>query len=228
MTAGHATDGRPGTLVVVAGTGTEVGKTWVGARLLAELRAAGLSVAARKPAQSFDPGDAETDAHVLAAATGEARTDVCPHHRWYERAMAPPMAADALGRPSFTIADLVAELAWPFPAPDVALVETAGGLRSPLATDGDNLSLVEALQPDLVVVVADAGLGTINAVRLTMEALDRGAHVADLVVFLNRYDGRDDLHRRNAAWLADHDGFDVDLAVPDLARRIRAGRPRRV
>jgi len=219
------TDAAPGPaparLVVVAGTGTEVGKTWVASRLLTELRAMGLSVSARKPAQSFDPGDTETDAHLLAAATGESHTDVCPRHRWYERAMAPPMAADALGRPPFTVAELVAELAWPFPAPDVALVETAGGLRSPLAADGDGLSLIEALQPDLVVVVADAGLGTINAVRLTLEALDHGSHVADQVVFLNRYDGADDLHRRNADWLTGHDGLAVDLTVPDLARRVR-------
>lgn len=228
MSADTAVGNGPGRLVVMAGTGTEVGKTWVAAHLLTELRTAGLSVSARKPVQSFDPGDTGTDAHVLAAATGEVHTDVCPHHRWYERAMAPPMAAEALGRPPFTIADLVAELTWPFPAPDVALVETAGGLRSPLAADGDNLALVEALQPDLVVVVADAGLGTINAVRLTMEALDRGAHVADLVVFLNRYDGEDDLHRRNAAWLARRDRFAVDLAVPDLARRIGLARPPRV
>ena len=38
---------RPGVLVVVAGTGTDVGKTWVAARLLEHWRRAGLSVAAR-------------------------------------------------------------------------------------------------------------------------------------------------------------------------------------
>ena len=69
------------------------------------------------------------------------REVVCPPHRWYEVAMAPPMAAEALGRP-------------PSPSPiwwtscsgrpaercegvDVGLVETAGGVRSPLAADGD-------------------------------------------------------------------------------------------
>ena len=48
---------RPRRLVLVVGTGTDVGKTWVSAHLLATLRAAGLTVAARKPAQSFDPAD---------------------------------------------------------------------------------------------------------------------------------------------------------------------------
>src|SRR5207248_699099 len=72
---------RPGTLVLVVGTGTEIGKTWLSARLLERWRAGGLSVAARKPAQSFDPGDPEaqrTDAQILAAASGEAPFTVCP------------------------------------------------------------------------------------------------------------------------------------------------------
>ena len=85
---------RPRKLVVVAGTGTEIGKTWVAARLARDLRATGYEVIARKPAQSFDPGDSSTDAHVLAAATGEEPSMVCPRHRWYPAAMAPPMAAD--------------------------------------------------------------------------------------------------------------------------------------
>ena len=87
---------------------------------------------ARKPAQSFEPSDdlAALDAALLGAATGEPAEEVCPAHRWYEVAMAPPIAAAALGRPPFTIDDLVSELRWPTGAVavDVGLVETAGGL----------------------------------------------------------------------------------------------------
>lgn len=209
-------------LVVVVGTGTEVGKTWVGAHLLRDLRAEGNEVAARKPAQSFDPDDRRTDAHTLAAATGEDPSDVCPRHRWYPVAMAPPMAADVLGRPPFTIADLVAETAWPVPGPALGLFETAGGVRSPHATDGDAVSLIEALQPDVVLLVADAGLGTINSVRLSLEALDHGSHVATPVVFLNRFDPADELHRRNREWLASHLDVEVLATVPALVARIRA------
>ena len=164
---------RPRRLVVVLGTGTDVGKTWVAARLLAHLRARGATVAARKPAQSFDQGDdpSARDAAVLGAASGESPEFVCPPQRWYETPMAPPMAAEALGRPVFGIADLVDELRWPADPVDVALVETAGGVRSPLADDGDCRALCRVLAPDLVVLVADAGLGTINAVRLCIEAM---------------------------------------------------------
>ena len=119
---------RPARLVFVAGTGTAVGKTWTAAAVLARLGRAGLRVGARKPAQSFDAGDGPTDADVLAAATGETPHDVCPPHRWYARALAPPMAADALGAPPFAVGDLIDELRWA-DGVDVGLVEGAGGPR---------------------------------------------------------------------------------------------------
>ena len=191
---------RPERVVAVTGTGTGVGKTWVAAAVLARLRSDGLTVAARKPVQSFDPDAGPTDADVLAAATGEPPTEVCPAHRWYERAMAPPMAAEALGRPAFTVADLAGELRWPGGL-EIGLVETVGGPRSPVAADGDSAALVAALSPDVVLVVADAGLGAINAVRLAAHALDEWP----LIVVLNRFDGTD-LQCRNRDWL-ERDGY---------------------
>ncbi len=204
-------------MVLVCGTGTEVGKTWVAARLLADLRGRGLVVAARKPAQSFDLDTSgarlggATDAEVLGAATGEPPEVVCPASRSYHRAMAPPIAAAALGLPAFRVADLVGELSWPADGADVGLVETAGGVRSPQADDGDVCDLIGAVGPDLVVLVADAGLGTINNIRLSMDALASAPGGADIpvVVVLNRYDGHHEIHRRNRAWLAERDGYRI-------------------
>jgi len=215
---------RPDRLVAVVGTGTDVGKTWVTARLVAELRHQGMRVAARKPAQSFDSSDdpAAYDAAVLGAATGEPSETVCPPHRWYEMAMAPPMAADALARPSFTLDALVEELRWPEVPVDVGIVETAGGLRSPIAEDGDCLALVVAVMPEIVLLVADAGLGTINSVRLTMDALVRLP--ARLAVVLNRFNEGSELHQRNRSWLRDRDAMQV-FSVPgdetELAHLVR-------
>jgi dethiobiotin synthetase len=137
--------------------------------------------------------------------------------------MAPPMAAETLGRPPFAIADLVHELRWPHDLVEVGLVEPASGVRSPLASDGDCLALCGALEPDLVVLVADAGLGTINAVRLTEQAL--GDVRAPVVVVLNRFDAAVGLHAHNLEWLRVRDGFCV-CAVPggetELAVLVRA------
>lgn len=210
------------TTVFVAGTATEVGKTWWGRATIEVLAARGVAVAARKPAQSYAPEElGATDAEVLARATGEPPDVVCPRHRWYEVPMAPPMAADVLGRPPFTIADLAAELA---PAPDAALtfVEGAGGPRSPLAADGDNLAFARAVSAAVVVLVAPAGLGTINAVRMSSDALAAAGIDAPMLVALNRYDADDDLHRRNHGWLAGA-GFRIVVTPADLAAALPTG-----
>lgn len=212
---------RPRTLVVVAGTATAVGKTWVAARLASALRARGWRVGARKPAQSFAPGElGATDAEQLAGATGEAPETVCPRLRWYETPMAPPMAAEALGRPGFALADLAGELAasWPRPALDLALVELAGGPRSPLARDGDGVEFARALAPDVVLLVADAGLGTINAARLSAEVFAP----TPVWLHLNRYEPANELHRRNRAWLAERDGFALSSNLEALVVALEA------
>lgn len=202
-------------LIVVTGTGTEVGKTYVTAATIRALRAENVAVAARKPVQSFDPSDRHpTDAHVLADASGEDPERVCPPHRWLRVAMAPPMAAEALGHAPFTISDLVAETR--VDAGVVTFVEGAGGLRSPLADDGDTRTLIDALDPDVVVVVADAGLGTINAVRLTVGAIAGRRSV----VVLNRYDDGDELHRRNREWLTARDHLEVVVDPEALSRSL--------
>jgi dethiobiotin synthetase len=212
---------RPERVVLVAGTGTEVGKTWVACRLARALRRRGLRVAARKPAQSYDAGDEQpSDAALLAHATGEHPAAVCPQHRWYPVAMAPPMAAEVLGRRPFTIADLVDELAWP-PAVGVGLIETVGGVRSPHASDGDAVALAAALRPDRVLLVADAGLGSINGVRLSAAALTGRS----VTVVLNRFDPADELNARNLSWLVDRDGYDVVTDAEDLVAPI-VGWPR--
>ncbi|MCB1013793.1 MAG: hypothetical protein KDB10_01560, partial [Acidimicrobiales bacterium] len=61
-------------------------------------------------------------------------------------------------------------------------------------------------------LVADAELGTINAVRLSVAALAT-ATAAPVLVLLNRYDGGVDLHRRNRAWLGARDGYAVATDV---------------
>lgn len=202
---------RPDQVVVVVGTGTDVGKSWVSAAFLAACRAHGMTVTARKPAQSFVLGQGPTDAEVLGAASGEDALTVCPPHRWYEAPFAPPMAAVELGRPAFTIDHLIGELGWPKRPASLGLVETAGGVASPQASDGDATDLIRMLDPDWVLLVADAGLGVINAVRLSVSALisaqlATGRH---LLVVLNRFDPDSALHTKNLQWLTEIDGFDV-------------------
>ena len=72
-------------------------------------RAASRSSRASRRSRSSRRARAAPTPSCSAGAAASRPTSVCPPHRWYEVPMAPPMAADALGRPPFTIADLVAE-----------------------------------------------------------------------------------------------------------------------
>jgi dethiobiotin synthetase len=200
----------PDLTIVVTGTDTEVGKTWLTVELALALQERGAPVAIRKPVQSFDPGERTTDADILAEASGEDPIAVCPGHRRYPLAMAPPMAADALGGPQLRLHDLVAEMN--LPGEGIALVEGIGGACSPLAHDADSVDLAHTLDADLVVLVAGAGLGTINSVRLATMALD-GLRT---VVYLNRFNPADTLHAANGSWLSEVDGLDVATSPQEL------------
>jgi dethiobiotin synthetase len=202
---------RPDRLIVVVGTATEVGKTFASARLARMATQRGSTVSIRKPVQSFDPDDdAPTDAAVLALATGEDPDMVCAPERTYPVPMAPPMAADVLGLHCPTLAELIDGIVWPHATCDLGFIETVGGVRSPVAPDGDSRDLALGVRPDAIVLVADAGLGTINDVRHAAEALPADP---PLVVILNRFDPQSDLHRRNHAWLRDVDGLTVATSL---------------
>jgi hypothetical protein len=79
------------------------------------------------------------------------------------------------------------------------------------------------VRPEQVVLVADAGLGTISQVRLATAALAPGGDAATLLVHLNRFDDTDELHRRNLDWLVTRDGLEVITSTAALAQRVRAG-----
>ena len=130
---------------------------------------------------------------------------MCPAHRWLPRAMAPPMAAEVLGLPQFTFASLATEITQSSPREGIVLVESVGGVRSPLAADGDTVALVAALRPALIVLVADAELGTLNLVRLSTEVL----RPHRTVVYLNRFRPERELHPRNRDWLVTREGLEV-------------------
>ena len=201
-----------GIVVFVAGTGTEVGKTWAAAGLARLLQRSGRTVAACKPVQSYDPDESSpTDAAVLAAATGQHPDAVCPPEHTYPVPLAPPMAARKLGRVCPALDQMAANCRFAATV-DVGLVEGVGGLYSPMASDGHNLDLIERIELDLVIVVASAALGGIHdamACTLPLSAYQRA-------VFFNRFDPQTEVHVLNARWLRDT-GLEVATSLPELA-----------
>ena len=206
---------RPHRLICFIGTRTEVGKTWCATRLLARVRKKGLRVAARKPVQSYENSHMNTDAAELARASLEEERDVCLPFRSYAIALAPPMAADVLRRERILLDDLIAEMRWP-DAIDMGIVETVGGPRSPIAHDADSVDLVRRLNPDQVILVVDAGLGALNATRLSLAALEP----METIVYLNRYDANIESHRLNRQWLIERYAVRAVTTVDELLEQL--------
>jgi len=69
-----------------------------------------------------------------------------------------------------------------------------------------------------MLLVADAGLGTISAVRLTLAAVGS----VPTLVYLNRFDPDNELHELNRRWLIEQDGLTVITDVRSLALAIEA------
>jgi len=167
----------------VTGTDTGVGKTEVAVALLGGHRARGVDVAGMKPAESGTPPGAASDAERLRAAAGGTDDPalVCPYR--FAAPLAPAVAARLEGREvSFErVLECARELARRHAA---LLVEGAGGLLTPLTERHGYADLARALGLP-VLVVARAGLGTVNHAALTCEALRaRGLVVAGVI--LNR------------------------------------------
>ena len=159
--------------VQIAGAHTDVGKTWVACALLRAARARGLGVSAFKPVVSgFDPADwTDSDPGQLIAALGLPLTPdrleaISPLR--FAAPLAPPMAARLEGR-SLDLAKLLAlSRAWLAAEPaDYRLLETAGGVMSPIAEDGLCLDLMAALPLPVILV----GGGYLGAISHTLSAL---------------------------------------------------------
>lgn len=173
----------------VTATDTGVGKTEVTCALLAGARARGLDAVGMKPAQSgAAPGEPSDAERLLAACGGAEPLDaICPYT--FGPPLAPAVAARVEGREiSFgRIVDAARALA---ARHEAVLVEGAGGLLVPL-TDRETYADLAAALGMPVLVVARAGLGTVNHVSLTVEALrHRALPLAGIV--LNRTAPDDD------------------------------------
>lgn len=171
--------------VFITGTDTSVGKTFISTGLAQALHAQGIVVAARKPIEQRckRTGGAlyPTDGLALAEAAGRRESiDIVTPYR-----MAGVIEPGHTAQADSGAVDLQAlvDAVQAGPYPDAfRLVEGAGGFLSPLAIDGSNADLAQALGFPVIVVAADRS-GCVNHVRLTVEAVqNRGLTVAAVVV----------------------------------------------
>lgn len=161
-------------VVLVTGTGTEVGKTVVTAALAAVVRERGSEVAVVKPAQTGlapgEPGDVDEVRRL-------AGDDIVTHELVRLRdPLSPEAAARREGVHLPPVAQHAKRIGEIEAQSEVVLVEGAGGLLVRLDERGGTLAdLGTGLRYKGigcgVVLVASAGLGTLNTAALTAEAL---------------------------------------------------------
>ncbi|MGV9881612.1 dethiobiotin synthase [Streptomyces sp. NPDC003006] len=181
------------TVIVVSGTGTEIGKTVTTAAVAAVAVAAGRSVAVLKPAQTGvapgEPGDAQevtrlAGAGVTTLELARFPEPLAPNTSARRAGMAPVRPHD--------VADAAEKLATEH---DLVLIEGAGGLLVRLDDEGGTLADAARLLGAPVLVVATAGLGTLNTTTLTAEAL-RARGVRQLGITIGSWPTHPDLASR--------------------------------
>jgi dethiobiotin synthetase len=173
--------------IFIAGTGTDVGKTYVAASLIRHLRRMGRLVDAIKPVVSgYEPAQAAaSDPGRLLEALGLPVTEqeidrIAPWR--FHAALSPDLAAEREGR-SIDVDTLIRYCRTAIESRrDILLIEGAGGIMVPLAGERTILDVMMALQLPLI-LVAGSYLGTISHTLTALDALfRRGIKVLAVVV----------------------------------------------
>lgn len=176
----------------VTGTGTDVGKTYVTGLVIKRIKESGANAAYYKAAMSGNerradgsliPGDALSVREVSGIV--QPLEEMCPYI--YEHAYSPHLAARIEGGPVelSVVRDGFLKVSEKY---DYVTVEGSGGILCPIRYDGEKIMLedvVKALNLSCL-LVADAGLGTINSVVLTAEYM-RARNIPIVGMIFNRF-----------------------------------------
>jgi dethiobiotin synthetase len=179
-------------VLVVTGTGTGVGKTVVTAAVATLARTVGRQVAVLKPVQTGvadgEPGDL---ADIVRLAGGVNTVELAR----YPDPLAPDTAARRVGLPPVRTDEIAAATGQLDEEHDLVLVEGAGGLLVRFDHTGGTLADVAWALGAKVLIVARAGLGTLNETALTAEAL-RHRGIACKGVVIGEWPAEPDLAAR--------------------------------
>lgn len=178
--------------IVVLGCGTAVGKTRVSVALLRALRSRGCATLGLKPIESgvAQPGANGSDAAALNEASSLNPNDVAEPLYALAAPVSPHLAARAAGvelevaQVESWVKTAEAKVA-PHVGPHRAIwtvIESAGGVFSPLSMSTTNFDLAQALEPAIWLLVAADRLGVLHDVSATMQALQGRARLPDHVV----------------------------------------------
>lgn len=206
----------------ITGTGTDVGKTYVAGLIVKKLLESGAGAGYYKAAMSGNerrgdgallPGDALFVKNF--SGTDQPPEEMCPYV--YERAVSPHLASRLEGNP---VRMDVVERGFERVCSryDYVTVEGSGGIVCPLCADGEELWLEDVIRRLglCCVLVAHAGLGTINSVTLTAEYM-RARKIPLKGIIFNRFHPGDEMEEDNIRMCRHRTGLRVLARVEEGA-----------
>ena len=179
----------------ITGTGTDVGKTYVTGLIVKKLQETGAKAAYYKAAMSGNerdekgkliPGDAVWVKNV-SGITQDLDT-MCPYV--YETAVSPHLASRLEGNP-VTLEKVMEGYGQLKQEYDYITAEGSGGILCPLCFDEAKLQLEDVIGAMQIpcLMIADAGLGTINSVVLTYEYMKQKGISCKGIIFNHCHPG---------------------------------------
>ncbi len=179
----------------ITGTGTDIGKTYVAGLIVKKLADAGKNAAYYKAAMSGNdrredgtliPGDALFVQQT--AQISQPLEEMCPYI--YENAYSPHLASRIEGNP--VQMDVVkAGYKNVCDKYDYVTMEGSGGILCPICFDEAKIQLEDVIKELGLssIIIADAGLGTINSVVLTVEYMKSHELPVKGIIFNNYHPG---------------------------------------
>lgn len=174
--------------IFITGTGTDVGKTYVTALIVKKLCEVNSNVAYYKAAMSGNEKDSNGnlipgDAKFVKELSGISQPleETCPYI--YEIAVSPHLASRLEGNPvrMQVVKDKYKEV---FDKYDYVTVEGSGGILCPIDFDNEKIMLEDIIKELELssIIIADAGLGTINSVVLTVHYMKaKGLNIKGII-----------------------------------------------
>lgn len=195
--------------VFITATGTDVGKTYVSALLLRSMLEAGYSCGYYKAALSGASSLEESDAGFVKRFAKLTQADHTLLSYRYQAPVSPHLAAQWEGNPVCMekIRRDYMEVCGQYP---FVVVEGSGGIICPLRWDETERILLKDIVTELslpALVVADAGLGAINASVLTIHYL-KSRNIPVKGIVLNHFTGTS-MQKDNAKMIEELTGVSI-------------------
>ena len=164
--------------IFITGTGTEIGKTIIAGGLAASLKQSGINVGVMKPIGTGDTADAQFLKHV--AQVDDELSVINPI---YLRHPLAPSVAARIEEKEIDLSSIETAFRELNRKYDFIIVEGVGGIAVPIQDDFLVVHLINKLQLPIL-IVAQAGLGTLNHTLLTV-AFAKQFNIQILGIVLN-------------------------------------------